>query len=348
MDTSSPTSNEEVQALEMKSGDSLREYLWSHSPALYFTLIRKDNGWFLDTGIAHLQNNELTELNSTMAIRANIRTKTLTIVNNEDLGGIEHNQVLNLSDEGERWEGDVLNDQPFGWGVLYDSENRMAYEGFRVGELAVCYGTHYYSDNGVMEYKGELCEGKRWGHGVQYDRNGRVVYDGDWMNNEHMEKRVEITEKNESTVLLHNRIEELVIGEHCWNYEGLTVVDFKYMPFLRELTVNDNSLDHVNTITLSGLQHLERALFLCNLFRIDGFFCVRDCPVLSSLKFGDGAMQFYVSCVIENNAMLKEIEIGELRNHGESFYSGELVVKGVACWSVMRNRPAQTGDCKDW
>ena len=127
----------------MNNGNSLREHLWSHSPALYFTLIRTDNGWFLDTGIAHLQNNELIELNSTMVIRANTETKTLVIVNNEDLSGIEHNQVLNLSDEGERWEGDVLKDQPFGWGVLYDKDNARAYEGFRVGELGVCYGTHY-------------------------------------------------------------------------------------------------------------------------------------------------------------------------------------------------------------
>ena len=323
----------------------MRDYLWSHSPALYFTLIRKENGWFLDTGIAHIQSNELIELNSTMAIRANINTRALISVNNEDLSGIEHNQLLNLSDEGERWEGDVLNDQPFGWGVLYDNDNNRIYEGFRIGELGVCYGTHYYSDNGVMEYKGELCEGKRWGRGVQYDRNGRVVYDGDWMNNEVTEKRIEITEEKENTVLLHNRIEELVIGEDCWNYEGLTAVDFKYMPFLRELTVNNHSLDHVREITLSGLQHLERTLFLCSPFSIKGSFCVRDCPVLSSLRIGDGAMGSYVSCIIENNAMLKEIVIGEPHEYSESFYSGELVVKGAMCWSVIRNRLAQAGDC---
>ena len=165
------------------------------------------------------------------------------------------------------------------------------------------------------------------------------------MNNEHLEKRIEITEKNESTVLLHNRIEELIIGEDCWNFEGLTTVDFKYMPFLHELTVNNHSLDHVREITLSGLQHLERALFLCHIFSVKGSFCVRDCPVLSSLRIGDGAMRSYVSCIIKNNAILKEIVIGEPREYNESFYSGELVVKGVACWSVMRNRLAQTGNC---
>ena len=67
--------------------------------------------------------------------------------------------------------------------------------------------------------------------------------------------------------------------------------------------------------------------------------------MLSSLRIGDGAFVSYVSCVIENNAMLKEIVIGELYDYGESFYHGELVVRGVACWSLMTNRPAQTGNC---
>ena len=90
--------------------------------------------------------------------------------------------VLNLSDDGERWEGDVLGNQPFGWGVLYDSEGEKAYEGFRVGEVNVCYGTRYYSDIGVMEYEGEWCDGKRWGKGTQYNRHGNWVYRGDWVN----------------------------------------------------------------------------------------------------------------------------------------------------------------------
>ena len=30
------------------------------------------------------------------------------------MNGIEHNHVLDLSDEGERLEGDVLDEKPFG------------------------------------------------------------------------------------------------------------------------------------------------------------------------------------------------------------------------------------------
>ena len=95
-------------------------------------------------------------------IEVDIASHTLIRVNGEEVSGVKHKRVLDLSDDGERWEGDVLNNQPYGWGVYYDSENRMVYEGFRIGEVNVCFGTRYYSDVGLIEYKGEWFEGKRW------------------------------------------------------------------------------------------------------------------------------------------------------------------------------------------
>ena len=87
---------------------------------------------------------------------ANCRSKTLLRLNDEDLSGIKRNQVLDLSDDGDRWEGDVLNHQPCGWGVLYDSDNRMVYEGFQIGSKSVCYGRSYYQDIQKVEYEGGL------------------------------------------------------------------------------------------------------------------------------------------------------------------------------------------------
>ena len=40
------------------------------------------------------------------------------------MSGIEHAQVLDLNDDGERWEGDVLHNQPYGWGMLTQMERR--------------------------------------------------------------------------------------------------------------------------------------------------------------------------------------------------------------------------------
>ena len=79
-------------------------------------------------------------------IEVSVDSHALLRVNGEDVSGIEHGQVLDLNNEGERWEGDVLNNEPYGWGVLYDSENRRVYEGFRLKDVNVCYGRSYYPD----------------------------------------------------------------------------------------------------------------------------------------------------------------------------------------------------------
>lgn len=98
---------------------------------------------------------------------------------------IEHKVIIDLSDEGDRWEGDVYKGQPCGLGTLWDSNNNMVFEGIRVNGLFECFGTLYYSELHAVEYKGEWCGGKRNGQGIQYDRNGKVVYEGPWCNDSH-------------------------------------------------------------------------------------------------------------------------------------------------------------------
>ncbi|KAM7453579.1 hypothetical protein BLSTO_05672, partial [Blastocystis sp. subtype 1] len=121
-----------------------------------------------------------------------VNEKRLVVVN------VEKKAVLNVSD--------VLNNQPYGWGVLYDSEGEKKYEGFMIGEAYVCYGTRYYSDIQKVEYEGQWCGGKRWGRGVQYDRRGNMVFEGEWLNDEHeMEKKVVVSD--DRPTVLHNRVE---------------------------------------------------------------------------------------------------------------------------------------------
>ena len=98
---------------------------------------------------------------------------------------IEHKVIIDLSDEGDRWEGDVYKGQPCGLGTLWNSNNNMVFEGIRVNGLFECFGTLYYSDLHAVEYKGGWCGGKRNGQGIQYDRNGKVVYEGPWCNDSH-------------------------------------------------------------------------------------------------------------------------------------------------------------------
>ena len=274
----------------------------------------------------------VVELCLNAVIEVDIASHTLIRVNGEDVKGIEHDQVLDLSDEGERWEGDVLNNQPYGWGVYYDSENRMVYEGFRIGEVNVCFGTRYYSDIGVIEYKGEICEGKRWGRGIHYDRNGKTVFDGEWMNDDNqIEKRVVLNEENQ---LLHSYIEELIVENNSCNGPEWAALDLGFMSHLRLLEVGDECFEYVEEVKLIGLSKLERVVIGMNSFTkqksdwprfaypySDRHFYLKDCPQLRELKIGRYSFNDYSSIVIESVNSLEVIHIGAYYDWSYNFYS---------------------------
>ena len=66
------------------------------------------------------------------------------ITNERPLSELKRNRMLDLDANNEIcWEGDVLEDKPFGWGEAFDAKNRLLYVGFRIGDQNVCYGTTY-------------------------------------------------------------------------------------------------------------------------------------------------------------------------------------------------------------
>ena len=273
----------------------------------------------------------VVEMGKERVVEVNVKKRELLMVNNEFLSGIEHNVVLDLNDDGERWEGDVLNNKPYGWGVVYDSENRIAYEGFRIGDLSVCYGIRYYADVGVMEYEGEWCEGKRWGRGVQYDRKGSTVYKGEWFDDEQVSKRVVLNEDNQ---FLHNQIEELIVSNGCCNKEERSVFDLSPLPYLKTLHVGNRCFRYVEEVKLIGMKKLEMVIIGEKCFSVDSFrenmgqhFCLKNCERLRELKIGKHSFPDYDVCEIENNASLEVIEIGDMNEDSGNFYYGSLTLR---------------------
>ena len=282
------------------------------------------------------------ELCLNAVIEVDIASHTLIRVNGEDVKGIEYNQVLDLSDDGERWEGDVLNDEPCGWGVLFDSENRRMYEGFRL-EVNMFYGTRYYSDIQKVEYEGEWCEGKRWGRGIQYDRTGIIVFDGEWVNDEPLSKRVVLNRENQ---LLHNHIEELIVQDNSCNGREWSVLDLSFMPCLRLLQVGDNCFVHVDEVKLIGLNQLESVVIGKECFigsrsdQLDHFY-LKNCPQLRELKMGCYSFSGYSVCEIENVPSLEVVEIGELNEVSWNFDDASLELKSDSQRMRMMNRFTQ-------
>ena len=275
----------------------------------------------------------VVELCLNAVIEVDTASHTLLRVNGEDVKGIEHAKVLNLSDDGERWEGDVLDNQPCGWGVLYDSEGEKAYEGFRIGEVNVCYGRSYYSDVQKVEYEGGICEGKRWGRGTLFDRTGKTVFDGEWMNDEHLSKRVVLNEENQ---LLHNHIEELIVENNSCNGPEWTALDLSFIPRLRLFEVGDECFENVDEVKLIDLSKLERVMIGMNCFTkcmydngndSNRHFYLKNCERVKELKIGWCSFSDYSVCEIENVPSLEEIEMGELDEGSFNFLYASLELK---------------------
>ena len=286
-------------------------------------------------GVSRLEDGVIVEYGSGRIVRVDVNKKELLEVEGVDLSEMKRNEILDLSVEGDRWEGDVLNGNPCGWGVLFDKNNERVYEGFRIDEKNVCYGRTYYSDISRVEYVGEWCEGMRWGRGVQYDRNGVVVYDGEWLNDAPLEKRIEVTSV---TVLLHNHVEELRVIDGCCNEEGLKELDLSGFVSLRELKVGNECFEYVKEVKLIGLSELESVEIGMNSFTqhkkgygndANRHFYLKNCPKLKSLKIDHHSFSDYTVCEIENVNALEMIEVGDVNKESANFHSASLELKSI-------------------
>ena len=74
-------------------------------------LLTHNNAGFEYEGIIK-SSSILMQLNSDRTVKANTRSQELVTVNGGNMGVLEHYRVLDLNNEGERWEGNVINNQP--------------------------------------------------------------------------------------------------------------------------------------------------------------------------------------------------------------------------------------------
>ena len=270
----------------------------------------------------NLEDNFFVEWNGNRIVICDLVQKKIIRV--DDSKVYPSKKVLDLSDEGDRWEGDVLHGQPYGWGVLYDKEGEKAYEGFRIGSMSVCYGTQYYADIQKVEYQGEWCDGKRWGRGALFNREKNVVYNGVWVNDGHAKRKVVITAENEKDVEFCNKSECLEVGENCCHLCKSEEL-LKMLPYLKELIVGNTCFKNTDEVKLIDMDNLEKVVIGLGSFTQypkDAFrnpnrkFFLKNCPNMKTLRIGSYSFSDFTVCEIENVPLLESISIGDLKeNH---------------------------------
>ena len=132
----------------------------------------------------------------------------------------------------------------------------------------------------------------------------------------------------------------ITVGRNCSNDASLTVLDLSRFLYLKELVVGDESFMYVNEVKLIGLHYMESVEIGMNSFTKykstssitsdpNRHFYLKNCPKLKSLKMGRYSFSDYTVIEIENVDALEVIEMGELNEESNNFYSATLQLSSV-------------------
>ena len=163
------------------------------------------------------------------------------------------NDIVDLNENGTRWEGDSLNGSPFGYGRIYNSENQLIFKGFTFEGMKVCFGEEYYGDIGIVEYEGNYYKGMKNGYGKLYDKKNELVYEGEWLNDTPLKEECLKIDGKLCDKSINFGINELIISDNCESsFSALILIGFNH---LRLLEIGENSLKYVNNVELSSMNY---------------------------------------------------------------------------------------------
>ena len=253
--------------------------------------------------------------NSYMVIMVDMVTKNMIVFRNGKWIVVQYSkEIIDLDANGRRWEGSIINGKPFGYGVIYDEEGRIEYEGFVIDNKKACYGIEYYSDIGRVKYEG-CYHVSRFGKGVLYDRNGVVEYDGLWKDDEPYSSSFDGR-------TIDSQTESIAIPSKSFNESELFTLH-SFIHSLKRLMIGDDCFGSVRLFELDGLSELESVVIGKFSFTIgkdwniiktsersDGACRIVNCPTLQSIRIGDYSFGDYHSFELSNLPSLQSIDIG--------------------------------------
>ena len=163
---------------------------------------------------------------------------------------------------------------------------------------------------------------------------------------------------------LNSTVTEIIVENRCCRDPSFTVLDLTRFTNVRRIVIRDEALMYVEEVKLEGLNKLESIVIgdgcfmYVNVFNITGLselesveigknsftkykdtyhitpdpnrhFYLKNCPKLKSLKMGRYSFSDYTVIEIENVDALEVIEMGELNEESNNFYSASLQLSSV-------------------
>ena len=227
--------------------------------------------------------------------------------------------IVDLSQSGRRWEGEVCNDKPCGYGILYNDHGNIEYNGFYVNGVKECYGISYFDDIEIIKYQGNYCKGNRFGIGFMGDLHGEMSKEIIFVNDAIADSFKNTTISSELSTGFSILVENLVIKD--MDEWATTYFPFNQFRNLKSLEVGQRCFMNVEQVFLTDMMNLESVRFgdqafseYSNAWNEDILhtteFVVRNCPNLRQMVFNPHAFSDYYICSISNLPSLHSLLFG--------------------------------------
>ena len=237
-------------------------------------------------------------------------------MNEVDLNELKENDIIDLNDEGRRWEGGVLKGEVFGYGCLYDEDNGLEYEGWMIEGIKRCYGIEYWNDIGIVKYDGCWYVGMRHGYGLLYDRNGDIEYEGYFMDNCVFDIHTTFFINCNGDLCFHSHLESLMIDDYFNPDISFLFLTSPLIP-LKRIRIGDDSFECVNRVVIDGLDELEsikigkRSFSINEIIREESKCLIMNCDHLRELEIGDESFCWYEVFELKNLPSLISVKLGD-------------------------------------
>ena len=137
---------------------------------------------------------------------------------------------------------------------------------------------------------------------------------------------------------LSSTVTEIIVENRCCLDPSFTVLDLTRFTNVRRIVIGHDAFMYVDEVKLIGLSELESVEIGMNSFTKEKnswgndpnrHFYLKNCPVLKELKVGRYSFSDYTVIEIENVDALEVIEMGELNEESNNFYSASLQLSSV-------------------
>ncbi|KAK8800471.1 hypothetical protein WA171_005102 [Blastocystis sp. BT1] len=253
-------------------------------------------------------------LNHSMIVLKGLKGEEL---NEMDLSELVENEIVDLNDDGMRWEGEVLKGDLFGYGCLYDEENELEYEGWMIEGKKRCYGIEYWNDIGLKKYCGCYCNGLKNGYGLLYDRNGMIEYEGLFKDDVVIDVNDDMRMKwiDDCELIVTSCIESLIVDDG-FNPDISSLILNNSLISLKRIDIGKKCFEKVTRFEIDGLNELETINIGQNSFIISwnsrfGSKCViMNCDQLREIHVLEFSFGNYESLELKNLPNLKFTQLG--------------------------------------